>query len=83
MDRPVLLKAYGYTLAAFLGISIASGCVALYSLFRAKNQGEIGRCMNGATDKLTGDVCRTGIALFKGTGLAIYLVTWLYLGCEW
>ncbi|KAF9000772.1 hypothetical protein BDZ89DRAFT_694411 [Hymenopellis radicata] len=77
--RRPLLTAYGYMLAALLGISIASGCVTLFSLFRAKDMKEISECENGSTDPLTVNVCQNGVAVFKGTAVGIYIVTWLYL----
>lgn len=70
-------------LAALLAISIMSGGVTLSSLFRAKDMREISECENGSTDPLTVNVCRNGVAVFKGTAVAIYIVTWLYLSCMW
>ncbi|KAK0211144.1 hypothetical protein DFS33DRAFT_1252658 [Desarmillaria ectypa] len=73
--RRGLVRFYGVFLAITLGVSIASGVVTLYSLFRVKDERTVKRCMNGATDKLTENVCQNGIAIFKGTGVATYAVS--------
>ncbi len=62
-------------------MGIGSGVVALYSLFRVKDTQTVERCMNGATDRLTENVCQNGIAIFKATGVAIYTVSWAILTC--
>ncbi|KAK0463695.1 uncharacterized protein EV420DRAFT_1103537 [Desarmillaria tabescens] len=73
------VQVYGIFVAIILAVSVASGVVVLYSLFRAKDAQTIKRCMHGATDRLTENVCQNGIAIFKATGVAIYVVSWAIL----
>ncbi|KAK0228991.1 hypothetical protein IW262DRAFT_653127 [Armillaria fumosa] len=77
--RRGLVQCYGVLLVIILVVSIGSGIVALYSLFRVKDAQTVKRCMHGATDRLTEDVCQNGIAIFKATGVAIYVVSWVIL----
>ncbi|KAG7448190.1 uncharacterized protein BT62DRAFT_890739 [Guyanagaster necrorhizus] len=74
-----LVQVYGVLLVIALGVSVTSGIMALYSLFRVKDARTVKQCVNGATDKLTEKVCQNGIAIFKGTGVAIYAVSWVTL----
>lgn len=77
-----MLTAYAYTLACYFLVMIVSGCLALTTLFRAKTRQEINRCVNGTDDdELTMNVCENGLAIYKGTGVAIYLVVWVVLAC--
>ncbi|KAK0196676.1 hypothetical protein F5146DRAFT_13246 [Armillaria mellea] len=77
--RRGLVQCYGVLLVIILVVSIGSGAVALYSLFRVKDAQTVKRCMNGATDRLTENVCLNGIAIFKATGVTIYIVSWAIL----
>ncbi|KAK0496972.1 hypothetical protein EDD18DRAFT_1073897 [Armillaria luteobubalina] len=79
--RRGLIQCYGVLVVIILVVSIGSGVVALYSLFRVKDVQTVKRCMHGATDRLTENVCQNGIAIFKATGVAIYTVSWAILTC--
>ncbi|KAK0482487.1 hypothetical protein IW261DRAFT_1467978 [Armillaria novae-zelandiae] len=77
--RRGLVQCYAVLLVIILLVSIGSGVVALYSLFRVKDTQTVKRCMHGATDSLTENVCENGIAIFKATGVTIYIVSWAIL----
>ncbi|KAJ7583547.1 hypothetical protein C8J56DRAFT_790633 [Mycena floridula] len=72
-----LIMAFWIILTGLLLISIGSGAYTLYSIFIRKSQQTIVNCLNGATDQLTNDVCRNGLAILKGVAVAIYVITWL------
>jgi len=72
-----LVMAYWIILIGLLLTSIGSGAYTLYSIFVRKSQQTIINCLNGATDDVTEQVCRNGLAIIKGVAVAVYVMTWL------
>jgi hypothetical protein len=76
------VNAYAGGLMLYLVLSLCSGIFALYALFHRNSQAEITRCLNGATDSATRQVCNNGIAIVKGVTVALYVVMWLLIICQ-
>jgi len=72
-----LITAFWIILTGLLLLSIGSGIYTIYAIFGQKSQHTIVNCLNGATDQLTIDVCRNGLAILKWVAVTIYAVTWL------
>jgi hypothetical protein len=76
------VNAYASGLTLYLVLSICSGIFALYALFHQNSQAEITKCLNGATDSTTRQVCNNGIAIMKGVAVALYVIMWLLIICQ-
>lgn len=74
-NRPMLF-AYTVILPFLVILSFSSGAFVLNTIFHPKSDADIAKCVNGAKDDLTRQVCANGIAIIKGVAVAIYLVSW-------
>ncbi|KAF5366236.1 hypothetical protein D9758_005766 [Tetrapyrgos nigripes] len=75
-NRPMSF-AYMIILPFLVILSFSSGAFVLNTIFHPKSERDITRCLNGATDELTRQVCRNGIAIIKGVAIAIYIGSWV------
>lgn len=73
-----MVVAFSVGLAIHLGLSVISGIFTLYAVFRQSPAAAIERCINGATDAETKEVCQTGSVIVKGLLVAIYIVSWMF-----
>jgi len=72
-----LVMTFGVGVAIHLAFSIAAGVFNLYTMFHENSADAITKCLNGATDDTTRQVCNNGIAIVKGVAVAIYIISWL------
>jgi len=72
-----LVMTFGVGVAIHLAFSIAAGVFNLYTMFHENSAEAITKCLNGATDDATREVCNNGIAIIKGVAVAIYIISWL------
>lgn len=73
---------FGTGVAIHLAFSIAAGTFNLYTMFHENSADAITKCLNGATDDTTREVCNNGIAIVKGVAVAIYIISWLVELCK-
>jgi hypothetical protein len=73
---------FGVAIAVHLAFSIAAGVFNLYTMFHENSAEAITKCLNGATDDATREVCNNGIAIVKGVAIAIYVISWLVELCK-
>jgi len=74
-----MISSFAVALAIHLGFSVASGAFTLYTVFKENTQDAIARCLSeaGNDTNVTGDSCRSGLAIVKGLMVAVYVITWL------
>ena len=77
-----LVMTFGVGVAIHLAFSIAAGVFNLYTMFHENSAEAITKCLNGATDDATREVCNNGIAIIKGVAVAIYIISWLVELCK-
>jgi len=64
-------------LGVHLGFNIASGIYNIVTLYRQNSQTVMWKCLNGATDQVSIDICNSAVGIVKGLTIAIYVCTWL------
>jgi len=72
-----LVSLFGSLLSFHLGISIATGIFAIYTLFKTNASEALANCINGSTDQTVINSCQEGLKILKIAVVVGYCVTWL------
>ncbi|KAK7052387.1 hypothetical protein R3P38DRAFT_2860038 [Favolaschia claudopus] len=72
-----LVTIFGTLLAVHLGISVATGIYAIYTVFKNTSEQALFDCIKGSTDPSEIESCNNGLKLLKIIIIVGYSVTWL------
>jgi len=75
--NPGWVSMFLTALITHLCFNIASGIYNIVTVYRQNSQTVTWKCLNGATDQATINLCNDTVGIVKGVMVAIYVCTWL------